>query len=55
MTIPWQTLRRVAAFVIVTWFWLSAMEAALPAAHKQDRLQSASVCGAIDYQLGECL
>lgn len=38
MTIPWRTLRRVLAFAIVTLFYLSVMEAALPAARKADRL-----------------
>jgi hypothetical protein len=55
MNIPWQTLRRVAAFVIVTLAYLNAMEAALPAARKADRLASYVVCATNDYQQGACL
>ncbi len=55
MTIPWQTLRRVAAFAIVTWAWLTLNEAVLPAERKADRLVMAPVCLSQDYQNGECL
>ncbi len=55
MNIPWQTLRRVAAFAVVTWFYLTAMEAALPASRKADRLPITVVCAASDYQQGACL
>lgn len=55
MSKPIRYLIRTFAAMAMLFFYLTAVELALPSSRKADRLPYFSVCAAIDYEQGACL